>query len=423
MTDSLEHCIYYQAESQNVKGKNYCSGVQATKNGAVPNNEKACLTAGGTWETQKPFGIPAPDCKLADFSRDNHLGNTLGGETANYTWIIPSAAQEPCITTGSCNCALRIRYNITTNESSGVTDDFIDSRNNSIIHNNQPVQVENNTLALALNTAQYGRTFQDRSYMFHIIPRPAGVSSSDKIYNLNVRGKRGNIVQTFPATEYDFTPNRLTIDEGDFIHFQWTGCDTNPNGNAGEGLAGTDRSNIVQIHNLNSNMPVGARNESVAQYMFDSKYLRTRMSYIDQKSTDCNPAADPNNNNDPQNCAKLNGAKSPYFDAGLVRMNNTGTFFYQSTRNNNFSNRTQKGMLVITPKKKAASNAVIVGVVLGGIGLVAAGLIGLFIYGKKNPHSAVGRVVDRIPRVPIERYMPSRSGSSISSSRREPLLN
>ena len=43
----------------------------------VPNYEAACITAGGKWESQPAFGIPAPDCKLADFSRDNHLGNTL----------------------------------------------------------------------------------------------------------------------------------------------------------------------------------------------------------------------------------------------------------------------------------------------------------------------------------------------------------
>ena len=51
------------------------------------------------------------------------------------------------------------------------------------------------------------------------------------------------------------------------------------------------------------------------------------------------------------NCAKLNAAPHPYFDGGLVPMTKVGRFTYFSSRNNNFSNRSQKGAVTVGKPK------------------------------------------------------------------------
>merc|ERR1719348_664272 len=89
--------------------------------------------------------------------------------------------------------------------------------------------------------------------------------AAQNLLNVNVRGKRGNIVQTFPAVEYDFEPNDFYMEQGQCVHFQWTGSNTHNNGNpagdgqagdAGEGTGGTDRSNLAELKTLKSSYPL-----------------------------------------------------------------------------------------------------------------------------------------------------------------------
>lgn len=58
-----------------------------------------------------------------------------------------------------------------------------------------------------------------RSHSFEIRERPEELEGAT-IYNLNVRGKRGNIVQVYPGVEYDFVPNTLAMARDDYVHIQ-----------------------------------------------------------------------------------------------------------------------------------------------------------------------------------------------------------
>ena len=77
-------------------------------------------------------------------------------------------------------------------------------------------------LQLALNTAQLARTFQDRTHVFYLKPRPTSIKNARVVY-IGGMGKRGNIVQTYPAMEYRFVPERLTVSTRDVLCFAWSG--------------------------------------------------------------------------------------------------------------------------------------------------------------------------------------------------------
>lgn len=416
LTSHPERCPYFQANSQNVRSYGHCyhdgdddAYTQLANQGRWYNNRQDCEANGFAWR-EFPFGdpkfvegsgSPAPDCQQGYFGRINHLGNAEGtnydtpadataiphNDDANrYVWTIPDHPNE--------NCVLRLRYNISTAdypawdlEGAPV---YNSSYNGEVTKIQQDPYIpigaeEDEFLSLALNTNQYGRTFQDRSYVFEIRADPRGrrLQETSTIYNLNVRGKRGNIVQTYPAVEYDFIPNDLNVREGDMIHFQWTGSDYNPRRGCNDGEGGppdpntpsaanqnsrADRSNIVQMVNMDENYPADMTSAAAlaGKTMFVDEAgnpdMETIMdlAFLRQKEilaatgrrclTEEELEAIQNKNqreNHPQNCAKLNAAFTPYHDSGLVTMRQSGAFAYFSSRNNNFSNRDQTGRICV----------------------------------------------------------------------------
>ncbi|XP_013392122.1 protein DD3-3 [Lingula anatina] len=312
--------------------------------------------------------LPEPECMEAPWTRVNHNGNTRDGVASNYTWTLPyfpSGSDQRCI--------LRVRYNISTDDYDPYNTDHTSNRKvvggtivrESPITGNPTVDIGAglSPLRLNINTAQFGRTFQDRSHVFHLKPRPTELADKT-IYNLNVRGKRGNIVQTYPAVEYDFIPNDLTLKANDVVHLQWTGSNTHNNGNpagdgqagdAGQGKGGTDRHNFVQILDRNHNFPapfeatsMWDNTEVVWAYsagLVGKNPLNTALNVATsgyyECSTECSESVGSKDNLQ----AQLNNAAASF--EGLVLKMSPGKYHYMSTRNNAFTNRSQKGTITV----------------------------------------------------------------------------
>jgi hypothetical protein len=377
LTDDVSRCQYIKDRSQNNNLKWKCVGTNEQIKQSL--SESKCLAAGGQWKSWT-WGIPAPACEQVGWSRVNHLGNGREGQALSYNWTLPTFTGDLAVPNNKiklfgagqnyAKCIVRLRYNISTDDYNpwninSTQDDDPQRGIVSPVTNNPTVDVgaDLQGLRLAINTAQFGRTFQDRSHVFYIKKSPFTLPAGAKMYNLNVRGKRGNIVQTYPSVEYDFMPNRLHVTTDDLVHIQWTGSNTHNNGDpagdgqagdAGEGTGGTDRHNIVQLLNLDDNFPVPydkfpdnmfqnnkcflpdgtpipqANWVDCALILATSGYLRDHTAI----ATDFDPL--------------LNNAPASLVGGIVMSFSQIKQINYACTRNNNFSNRSQKGVLIVS---------------------------------------------------------------------------
>lgn len=338
LTTDTNRCDMYRDNSRCFIEKHDCLG--GTK---FSTNREECELHGGLWYTYPKF--PESECNFtctdAPSAPINRLGSGADDSKHNtFYWKVPPIPLE--------NCILRLRYNISTKE----TPWEFTNKNNKELKNNPVMNTTDGVpVRMAVNTAQYGRVFEDRTYTFDIIERPIELKEST-IHNVNVQGKRGNIAQVRNCIEYDFVPNDITITEDEYLHFQWLGSDYNPQGNDGEGRAGTDRSNLVFIDSHKDNLPSQSHSEIQPQPIFTTETRHT-LATLNQPITDAEQCytfdelANQNKRNDQQalkNCALLNRAE-PYFNMFPVKPVSQTSQQPQklmSSRNNNFSNRGQK---------------------------------------------------------------------------------
>jgi len=441
----MERCQNVMApNSQNVMAKCTCGrpSVTGATSDTVENwfpeedyrednlDQEACETNGGEWTCFK-WNAEEPECVDSYWTKVNYLGNadgtTRGGKQAHYDWTLPTyselrddhfcwpyeydidqvqeVAGDADQTINCFRMVFRIRYNMSTMDydpfKTNSTHDYEPNEGIlSPIEQNPEVDVGFYVqgLQLAINTAQTGRTFQDRSHTFLVCDRPtADWAVGTEIINVNVRGKRGNIVQTFPATEYDFEPQHVEAapSSGTCYHFQWCGSNTHNNGapggdgqtgDDGEGRGGSDRSNLVQMLDMDHSYPVtyDKLDDELDWFSYVDCYhpLQPNMGVLSKadaqlvlgtagfyKSEDymtefCNEVEDDANNENRGECIvdELLNNVSASFRAGLICCLKDDiaagsefekSFAFLSTRNNNFSNRSQKWKFVLTTSPDA----------------------------------------------------------------------
>jgi len=135
----------------------------------------------------------------------------------------------------------------------------------------------------------------------------------------------------------------------------WTGSNNNPDNNAGQGRYGSDRHNMIALHQANyyevgldftacghwgNSYPQNIPADGVAQ-------SNTTWHLLGLSNADLQTLAILDKVQLGGNMKELNDAGT-FFDLGPRQISSAGVYQYMSTRNNNFSNRSQKGKFIVS---------------------------------------------------------------------------
>jgi plastocyanin len=301
---------------------------------------------------------PASVCSRPFDTRPGFLSNFDDREYPRFEWTIPDVERE-------IECILRIRYNVTQI-------DHLPDRTTVKYPTSGYDSTSGQTQFMEIITNPY-RVYQDRSHIFKIAPRPSDIPDSTKIINLNIRGKRGNIVQTYPAVEYDFVPNRVRLSVGDAVHLQWAGSNTHDNGGRskdgqtgddGQGKGGTDRNNFLQLSQLDQNFPIPFKHANIwksvewiwssTDVSINSDIINLAMYYAYSgylhclSSDECLESFESHADDVTTADFRLLNIAPASIRGHIFKFKEKGTFNFICTRNNNFSNRSQKGQIIVT---------------------------------------------------------------------------
>lgn len=132
----------------------------------------------------------------------------------------------------------------------------------------------------------------------------------------------------------------------------------------------------------------------------EAKALITKFAYINQQTNLCD--TEDNDENSVQNCKQLNGATAT-FDGGLVQMRTVGVHKVVSTRNNDFSNRSQKAHITVVPRSWSTEEIIALAAGLL-VFTVLATYLAVAVYAYRNPSSWLFSKRYR-PRFCILRYL------------------